>query len=98
MLKLNFRFAGETQACADAASERIQGLEEEAVAQRAEHEEALALVHQQREQQEASSAEAYAALENSKIGEIDALTSNLQHAQVISLASSFTPFIFRAFA
>ena len=74
--------AGETQACADAASERIRGLEDETVHQRTEHEAAMAQADKDREAQKAAADDALAQMLKEKTEEIHGLQTALETLQV----------------
>ena len=76
--------AGETQACADAAAEHVRVLEDQAIAQRTEHEEALSTAHAALEAAKAEAAQTLAEARAEHQSRVDALAAELDCAQACS--------------
>ena len=74
--------AGETQACLDAAQEHVRNLEDSAVAQREEHEQALAAAQATLEAEQAAADRILRATQDESRAALEALNQQLQSAQV----------------
>ena len=76
--------AGETQACAEAAAEHVRVLEDQAIAQRTEHEEALSSAHAALEAAKAEAAQTLAEARAEHQSRMDAFAAELTSTQARS--------------